>query len=171
VYGVSSHTFTFVAAVSSYVLPADFESALRVETEDWNGEWVEIKGYSIRHGGADGTTITLEGCGIPGRPVRVVYAHKPRTAPISTDEWESTGLSASARQAVIYAVTSKLVRFTETGRLTSPAASSDQYEGAKPFYTTSVKIAADLEQQYQVTLAEERKRLRSTYPPRIVRTR
>lgn len=171
VFAVGEYAFFADAARCEYVLPGEVEAVLSVDAEDWRGEWCPVRSYRFTQDGPDGPTLDVFSGLLPGGQVRVVYSKRANVNDLEYGTWAQLGLPEGARAAVVYGAAAHLMRFSETGRVTSPAGSSDQFEGVRPFYVTATKIAGDLDQQYQRAVIEERRRLRQKYPPRIVRTR
>lgn len=175
VYGTEVVNLTYVPPTSTYELPAGTTKILGVDYDTYGptGEWPQSHWYSL-DATADptaypsGKTITL-GMGLtPGRDFRVTVAKAPTPLAPADADFSATGLSDTARPAVILAACAHLMRFMEPVRLSSSSASADELDTKKP-YLTGTKIANDLEQQFQIELRAEANRLSQTFPPRIHR--
>lgn len=178
VYAVGTHEFLFKAGEDLFPLPGDVEHILDVEVEGFGAgsPWCEAGSWRFETNlpAADyptGRGIRFAGAA-PGRTVRVKYKRKPDLTVLeASNHWEDSGLSTEARHLVQVGAAATLIRFSETHRFTSPAGSSDSFEGMRPFYITSAKVADSLEQQFQIGVRDEQARLRNIHPVKIVRVR
>lgn len=175
VWGTEVVNLTYTPPTSTYELPEGTTKILGVDYDTYGptGEWPQSHWWSF-DGTADtttypsGKTITL-GMGLtPGREFRVTVAKAPTPLVNADANFSATGLSDTAKHAVVLGAASHLLRFTEPVRLATSAASADEYDSKKP-YLTGTKLANDLEQQFQIELRNEATRLSQTFPPRIHR--
>lgn len=176
-FAVTSTTFTWSPAITTYALPSPAERILRVTTDviGPSQEQMEIKRYRFNSvaGGSfvTGNSITIEKGGFPGQNIYVTYS----TAPISItwgDQFPTSGLAETAKLAIKYAACSSLLAFMDSSRLPVNTAQADEYDPSKNGIGTAMRISAQLYQRYQVELDTERKRLRAATPTTVsVRTR
>lgn len=176
-FAVTSTSFTWSPAITTYGLPTLADRILRV-TADTIGpsqEQVEINRYrfnSVATGSfATGNSITIEKGGFPGKNINVTYL----TAPVEItwgQQFSASGLAETAKLAIKYAACSNLLAFMDTSRLPVDTSQADETDPSKNGVGTAMKISAQLYQRYQLELETERKRLRAATPATIsVRTR
>lgn len=177
IWAVKRATFTFNPAVAVYALPADAESiiAVTIQTYGPSGVWAPINDYSF-DGHADmtayptGKTVTITGGAIASRTTQVTYTARPTLLTNSTATWVDTGLSVSAREAIIFGTCSSLMRFIDPIRLNTNSAQADELD-SKKVIGRATDIANGFETQFQTELVSEAARLRMQYPTRTHRRR
>lgn len=177
-FGVTTTSFTWSPAISTYGLPTPAEKILRVTTDviGPSQEQVEINRYrfnSVASASAfpTGNSITIEKGGFPGKNINVTYT----TAPVSItwgDAFTLSGLAETAKLAIKYAACSNLLAFMDASRLPVDTAQADEFDPSRNGVGTAMRLSAQFYQRYQVELDTERKRLRAATPATIsVRTR
>lgn len=175
IWGTSVEEFTYDASRTTYALPVGTSKVLGVTYQTWGstGAWLDINAYSF-DGDADpttyptGKTITLNRPALPGRTVRVLIAKVPEALTEASSDFTETGLTGTARYAVILGSVAELLRFADPVRLASNSAQADEWD-TKQSVGIAIKLSNDFEAQFQNELLNEAKRLRQTYPARIVR--
>lgn len=177
IWALKTATFSFTPAVAAYALPADAESivAITAQTYGPSGIWAPINDYSF-DGHADvttfptGKTVTITGGTIASRTIQVTYIARPTLLTNDMTDFVDTGLSVSAREAVVYGTCSSLMRFIDPIRLTTNSAQSDELD-SKKVIGRATEIANGFEAQFQNELVQEAARLRMQYPTRTHRRR
>lgn len=177
-FSVSSYTFTFNPAQTTYALPDDVQNVLSVswETIGSTKEWVPMRRYyidSTANSDAFSSTVTITiGDNVqPGRTVQVWYSGEPNTLDASTDDFaDVTGLPASAKDVIVFGACYRLLSFLDAGRINLTSAESDAADSKIPSTagTSSSKFIYAL---YQNRLNEEAGKLLGKFPTRIHYTR
>lgn len=177
-FSVTSVSFTWTPAVSTYGLPSAAEKILRVTTDTIgpSREQVEINRYrfnSVASTGSfpTGNSVTIEKGGFPGKNINVTYLSAPTTITWG-DPFTNSGLAETAKLAIKYAACSNLLAFMDASRLPVDTAQADELDPSRNGVGTAMRLSAQFYQRYQVELDTERKRLRAATPATIsVRTR
>lgn len=176
VFGVSTHTFTYTPAKSTYSLPAGAVAALAVsyDTVGPTEEWLPIRRYSV-DATADtgdfvsGSSITLYDMVTPGRTVKVVYTHAP-TPLTSGDVFTDCGLRDAAQDLIRYGAAYRLAPWFDLGHAPGVNAEANYAAGlGRPI--SSSQVSRLLVQTYQLRLQEEAAALHTLYPIRSHYTR
>lgn len=177
IWGTGVEEFTFNSSRLTYELPADAVRILGVSYESWGstGVWPPLHAYSFDGDAnavdyASGKTITLHEAPAIGRTVRVLYAKVPAPLDESDVLFSATGLSDTARYAVVLGTVSQLLRFSDPVRLSVASAEADELD-TKKLIGNALKFSNDFEANFQNELKNEAMRLRQTYPARVVRKR
>jgi hypothetical protein len=176
-FGVTSATFQFSPAITTYGLPTLADRVLKVTTDviGPSQEQPELKRWKFNSTAsgsfATGNSITIEKGGFPGKNIYVTYSTVP-TAITWGDPFTNSGLAETAKLAIKYAACSSLLAFMDSSRLPVDTAQADEYDPSKNGVGTAMRVSAQLYQRYQVELESERKRLRAATPAIVsVRTR
>lgn len=170
-YVVANHEFPYVAARSTYELPAAADQVIGVKWQtigptkrwaaltrwDWNPQ-ADTDEFTT------GKSIDLLQEPISGRTIRVTYI-KPPSAFIDDDtEFASaTGLSASAQDCVVYGTCFRLVGLLESSRLQLHSIEATIRSQQVPPGSTQ-SAARHFLQLYQLSLQSERERLLRANP-------
>lgn len=175
---IKSVNFPYVAARYTYELPADCEQvhSLAWESIGPSRTWIPINQFRFNpNADADefpsGKTIDIWEGIVPGRDVRVTYLTSPGLLENDADQFSTTtGLAASAKEAVIYGACHRLVGFLEPARLQMTAVeSSSRSEIVQA--GASINAAKFFFGLYLEALNKERERLLRLYPSMVYRTR
>jgi hypothetical protein len=172
-YQIKTTDVTATATGIGYALPADCESVLSVKTivtGDPSGYWETLGRWDFDPTSPVGRTLHLFDPVGAGNTVRVVYAAKFTAFTAGTDTLASRGLSESYADLLLYAVTSRMIRFLDPARLQTQAV-ENLSRASVVQVGDAAKIANQLYQMYQQRLAEERTRLLQTSLPSIHFTR
>lgn len=175
IFATETVNLTYTVPTSTYELPAGTEKILSVtyEVHGSSGDWPSTPFWSF-DANADtatypsGKTITLDRGLTPGLQFRVVVGKAPEVLVDADALFSATGLRDTARYAIVLGACAHLMRFIEPVRVIGSSAESDEFDSKKP-YLTGTKLANDLEQQFQLELRAEQRRLRQTFPARIHR--
>lgn len=177
-WAVSSTTFTFNAAQTTYPLPDDCEQILFMswQTTGSSEEWLPINRWridSMANAATFNTNVTVniyENIQ-PGRTIQVWYTTEPNTLDASTDDFaDVTGLPASAYDVIIYGASYRLLSFLDTGRINLTSAEADLNDTKNP-YNSGASASRYIFALYQQRLQEEALKLQDKYPIRIHYTR
>jgi len=169
-YQIKKTTFTYVTAQSGYDLPADCDSILEVK---WKvpsplNDWQRLFQWSFDTNSQDsnGNKLSFYDMVLPGATVQVVYRATFGDLAADGDTLTSVGLLDSYSDLLVYAVTSRMLRFLEPARIQTRSVenvSRSQVVQAGD----AAKIANQLYAMYQQRLAEERSRLLELSPPQM----
>lgn len=172
-FGVGTASFDYSPSVTTYELPAEVQSVLKVTcgTIGPSEEQLEINRYSFNPQAPTalfdtGCSLTLEEAPFPGRPVTVTYTKEPTALEVG-DDFSESGLRESALLAVEFAAIAALLANMDAARLPVGSAQADEYDPSKAGIGTAARASLQLQQRYELELSKERKRLLSTYPPRV----
>jgi hypothetical protein len=171
-FGTFYTTFTWQAAVTTYVLPQEAVDILGCawQTIGPSKEWLPVRHYRIDRMANpttwnSGKTISIREGIIPGRTVMVTYTKKPSTLTYDTDDFTMTGLSESAREVIILGAAYRTAMYLDMGRVPAATAEADAQQGNDPI-GSAANIGRMLQQMYNQRLLVEVRRLQVQYPPR-----
>ncbi len=173
-WAVSSYTFTFNAAVTTYALPDDVEDVLYIsyQTTGSSQEWLPLKRWRLDNFANVATFNTNATLNIydnvqPGRTVQVFYATTANTLDAHTDDFaDVTGLPQSSQDVVTLGASYKLLSFLDPGRINLTSAEADSADSKIPS-TAGVSSSRYIFALYQQRLNEEALKLKDKYPIRI----
>jgi hypothetical protein len=177
-WAVSSTTFTFNAAQTTYPLPDDLESILFVswQTTGSSEEWLPVNRWRADPMANAATFNTNNTINIyeniqPGRTVQVWYTTEPNTLDANTDDYaDVTGLPASTYDVTVLGACYKLLSFLDSGRINLSSAEADLNDTKNP-YNSGASASRYIFALYQQRLQEEALKLSDKYPIRIHYTR
>lgn len=173
-YGVSSTSFTFNPAVTTYSLPNNVESILSVSYRKIGPEkeWIPVRQYRV-DSAADVTefnsnvSITLPSGIYPGTTVKVLYSKNTEPLEFEGDDFSvTTGLSDSAKDVIVLGATHRLLSMIEPGRLTFNTPEAET-QSDRITYGSGTNVAKYIYALYQQRLAEESKKLANRFPIRV----
>lgn len=175
-FGVSTTSFTFVAAQDTYPLPAGAVNVLSVtwDTVGPTEEWMPVRRWTVNPNAATtdfptGVSLSVFDPITPGRSVKVVYTHVP-VALSSGDDFADSGLRDSCQDLIQFAAAARLVPWFEVAQ--SPGVSAEgNYAAAMGRQSGGATLARYLTQMYQMRQAEEASALQSLFPVRSHYTR
>ena len=177
-YAISSTTFTFTPAVTTYQLPSNALDVLQVtwQTIGPSKEWLPVRRYGIDTQANTGTfssgvTLSVYDSIVPGRTVKITYSGQPHPLVNESDDFVTvTGLPASSEDVIRFGAAYRLVPFFDSARLSGQSAEAD-YSGQPRNQNNAASLSRFLLQMYQVRLAEENRRLSTLYNIRSHYTR
>jgi hypothetical protein len=177
-WAVSSTTFTFNAAQTTYPLPDDVENILYVswQTTGSSEEWLPVNRWRADPMANISTFNTTNTINIyeniqPGRTVQVYYTTEPNTLDANTDDYEDvTGLPASTYDVTVLGACYKLLSFLDAGRINLSSAEADLNDTKNP-YNSGASASRYIFALYQQRLQEEALKLSDKFPIRIHYTR
>lgn len=171
-FGVYYTTFTFQAAVTTYVLPDEAVDVLAVSwrTIGPSKEWLPVRHYRVDRTANplvwnSGKTISIREGIIPGRPVMVTYTKKPTTLQYDNDDFSMTGLPESAREVLVLGAAYRTAMYLDFGRVPALTAEADSMGQSNPI-GSAVNIGRAIQNLYQQRLQIEIRRLEAQFPPR-----
>jgi hypothetical protein len=140
VFATASTDFKFIAARTTYQLPADFQNALSVtySTVGPTKEWMPVRAYNLdRSADTDAFTsarsISVYAGIVPGQTVHVFYSKRPTLLVNGNDDYDTTtGLPSYSEDVVIYGAAFRMVSFLDPSRLGPQSASADILDGVRP---------------------------------------
>lgn len=140
VFAIGTTDFDFVAARTTYSLPADFQNILSVtySTIGPSREWFPVRGFTLDHtadSDAFATTksISIYAGVVPGQTVHVAYKKRPTLLTANDDDYAvTTGLPSYSEDVVIYGAAFRMVSFLDPSRLGPQSASADIFDGVTP---------------------------------------
>jgi len=166
IYATASTEFPYVAARYAYEVPADVDQihSLSWSTIGPSRVWEPLNQWQYIPDSdtsvfPSGKSIYLWDGIVPGRSVRVTYLKAPTVLVNDADDFSSvTGLSETAREAILYGTCYRLVGFVEAPRLQMSAVESTQRSVMVPAgsATNTGKFFYSL---YLEAVARERQRL------------
>jgi len=174
IFGVTSTTFTYNAAQTTYSLPANAETVLAVSWASIgpSGEWIPIRRWRQDPTAASSeyattNSISIYDALVPGRTVQVIYTKEPSALSSASDVFTTvTGLPESTRDVIIYGAAYRMVSFLDPGRLTFTSPEADQNDTTRQF-GAGTNTARYLLALYQQRLQEESQKLNGKYPVRV----
>jgi hypothetical protein len=177
-WAVSSTTFTFNAAQTTYPLPDDLESILFVswQTTGSSEEWLPVNRWRADPMANAATFNTNNTINIyeniqPGRTVQVWYTTEPNTLDANSDDYaDVTGLPASTYDVTVLGACYKLLSFLDAGRINLSSAEADLNDTKNP-YNSGASASRYIFALYQQRLQEEALKLSDKFPIRIHYTR
>jgi hypothetical protein len=173
-FGVSSYTFTFDAAQTTYALPDDAETVLFIswQTTGSSQEWLPVNRWRMDSLANIATFNTQSTINIyeniqPGRTVQVWYTTEPNTLDASTDDFAAvTGLPNTCRDVITLGTAYKLLSYIDAGRITLDSAESDLADSKIPS-TAGTSSSRYIYSVFQARLNEEALKLQDKNPIRI----
>ena len=174
IFGVTSTTFTYNAAQTTYSLPANAETVLAVSWDSIgpSGEWIPIRRWRQDPTAASSeyattNSISIYDALVPGRTVQVIYTKEPSALSSASDVFTTvTGLPESTRDVIVYGAAYRMVSFLDPGRLTFTSPEADQNDTTRQF-GSGTNTARYLLALYQQRLQEESQKLNGKYPVRV----
>jgi hypothetical protein len=174
IFGVTSTTFTYNAAQTTYSLPANAETVLAVSWDSIgpSGEWIPVRRWRQDPTAASAeyattNSISIYDALVPGRTVQVIYTKEPSALSSASDVFTTvTGLPESTRDVIIYGAAYRMVSFLDPGRLTFTSPEADQNDTTRQF-GAGTNTARYLLALYQQRLQEESQKLNGKYPVRV----
>jgi len=179
-YTISTHTFSYSPAKTTYALPNEAETVYSVsfETTGPSKEWLPIRSYRIDSSANVDTFNSRNSISIysgvePGRTVQVSYSAAPTVMDSNDDDFETvTGLPSSCKDVIVLGAAARLSSFIDPGRLTFGSAESDQQSQiAGRAYGAGTNTSKYLLALYDKRLAEESRKLNDRNPIRTRFTR
>jgi hypothetical protein len=173
-WAVSSYTFTFNAAVTTYALPDDLEDVLYAswQTTGSSQEWLPLKRWRLDNFANSATfnsnaTINIYDNVQPGRTVQVYYSTTANTLDNDSDDFaDVTGLPQSSQDVVTLGASYKLLSFLDPGRINLTSAEADSADSKIPS-SAGVSSSRYIFALYQQRLNEEALKLKDKYPIRL----
>ena len=174
IFGVTSTTFSYNAAQTTYSLPSNAETVLAVSWDSIgpSGEWIPIRRWRQDPTAASAEYATTNSISIydglvPGRTIQVIYTKEPTVLSSGSDVFTSvTGLPASAKDVIVYGASYRMVSFIDPGRLSFTSPEADQNDTTRQF-GSGTNTARYLLALYQQRLQEESAKLTGKYPVRV----
>ena len=140
VFATGTTDFDFIAARTTYSLPADFQAVLGVSysTVGPSREWFPVRGYTLDHTADSSAFATTRSISIyapitPGQTVHVAYKKRPSLLVNENDDYATTtGLPSYSEDVVIYGAAFRMVSFLDPSRLGPQSAAADIFDGVTP---------------------------------------
>lgn len=177
-WSVSSTTFKFNSAVTTYALPDDAEDVLSVtwQTVGPSKEWLPVRRWRMdamanASAFSSNSTVTISDAIISGRTVQVWYTRQPSTLESNSADFASTtGLPETCRDVITLGAAYRLLSYLDAGRINLTSAEADSADTKIPS-TAGVSASKYLFALYSQRLQDESSRLYGKYPTRIHYTR
>ena len=174
IYAVTSTTFTYNPAVTTYALPDDAQDVLAISWESIgpSKEWIPVKrwrpdpmanvtAFNSRNSVSIYDSITA------GRTVQVWYTKEPNTLSSNGQDFANvTGLPSSSKDVIVLGAASRLLSFIDAGRINYTSAEAD-LSSAKLGGATGTSVSRYIYALYQQRLTEESGRLQGKYPVKL----
>lgn len=174
---IGEDTFTYSPAVSTYALPASAQNVLSVmwQSVGPSQEWLPVRRWRVDTAAATsafptGATLSVYDGITPGRTIKVVYTKPPTTLSAESDEFSTTGLSASAEDVIRLGAAWRLAPFLDAPHLSGNSAEADFSANMRPV-GAAAQFSRTIQQQYQLRLLEESQRQQDLFPVRAHYTR
>jgi len=140
VFATGTTDFDFIAARTTYQLPADFQAILGAtySTVGPSREWFPIRGYTLDHTADSDAFSSTRSISIyspitPGQTVHIAYKKRPSLLTEDDDEYATTtGLPSYSEDVVIYGAAFRMVSFLDPSRLGPQSAAADIFDGVTP---------------------------------------
>ena len=160
-------TFTFLAAKSTYSIPATVKSIFQVtwQTVGPSGRWETVRRWQADTSAAasayaTGKTITVWDPIVPGRTVQVRFLKEPTNLSAGSDTLTgTTGFPASCRDVVALGTAARLVSSIDVALLDPSSVQAGFFDERRQIGSAS-NVARTLYALYQQRLAEEIARFR-----------
>lgn len=165
-YVLANYEFSYVAARSTYEVPAAVDQVHRLTWENIGPSrtWLPLTRWNFDPTAnttrfPSGKSIDLFQAPIPGRTVRLTYIKPPsKFTDYSTEFATATGLNSTAEDVIVYGACYRLVGFLESPRLQIQSIESQLRSQLVPPGST-MNAARHFYQLYQLALSSERERL------------
>lgn len=171
-FGVYYTTFTFQAAVTTYVLPDEAVDVLAIswQTIGPSKEWLPIRHYRVDRTANpivwnSGKTISIREGIIPGRQIMVTYTKKPTVLQQDSDDFSMTGLEDTCREVIVLGAAYRTAMYLDFGRVPALSAEAGSMGQSNPI-GSAVNIGRAIQNLYQQRLQIEIRRLQEQFPPR-----
>jgi hypothetical protein len=168
--GKDSTDFTYSGSVTTYNLPADLDEVIQVSYDAVapTGEWPKVYHYTVDKNAdttayAGGKSISIYSVVENGQTVRVVYTKKPSALSASGDLLTATGLADTARACIVAGAVWRLASFVGAAMLRQDSVAMDVVDDQGR--QDPARVAAYLRAQYELELAEEKRRQDFNQPP------
>jgi hypothetical protein len=140
VFATGTTDFDFIAARTTYQLPADFQAILGAtySTVGPSREWFPVRGYTLDHTADSDAFSSTRSISIyspitPGQTVHIAYKKRPSLLTEDSDEYATTtGLPSYSEDVVIYGAAFRMVSFLDPSRLGPQSAAADIFDGVTP---------------------------------------
>lgn len=174
IYAVSSTTFAYNSAVTTYALPDDAENILSVSWEsvgpskEWLpvGRWRQDRMASATAFNSN-ITISIYDPITSGRTVLVWYTTEPNTLDANSEDFaDVTGMPETAKDVIVLGACYRLLSFLDAGRINLTSAEADLNDSKIPS-TAGGSVSRYVYALYQQRLNEEAARLQSKYPVKL----
>lgn len=160
-YAVKLWTGVVTFPSNTYTLPGRPSKLIDVQWKDPWGNWARARGF--RFDAFDGS-VRLNGAGMIGRPLRIVYAQPPDPFTSEADSMSVTGLEDEVQDVLVYGAAARLTVGLDVGRLENTSiASSDTSKVIQP--GAAINVSKYLMAEYQQALAAQEQTLRAQYKP------
>lgn len=172
-YAVSSSTFTFSPAVTTYALPNNLESIISIAYRRIGPEkeWAPVRNYRVDSAADIGefnsnNSVTISAPITPGSTVKVQYSKVPDELMLDGDDFGyTTGLPESCKDLIVLGATYRLLSMVEPGRLTFSAPES-QTQSDRIQYGSGTNVVRYVFALYQQRLTEESNKMSRKFPIR-----
>lgn len=172
-FAVDTTDFSFVAARTTYELPADFENILHISYSlvGPSKEWFPTRSYTVDRNAdttafASGKSVSVYSSIVPGQTVFVTYSKRPTLLVNNSDDFETvTGLPSYSEDVVIYGAAFRMISFLDPSRLGPQSAMADALDGIRPA-GSGQNASRFLYSIYQQRLKEVADNQRRQYPIR-----
>ena len=165
-------TFTFQAAVTTYVLPDEAIDILAVawQTIGPSKEWLPVRHYRVDRTANpvvwnSGKTLSIREGIIPGRQIMVTYTKKPTVLQQDNDDFAMTGLEDTCREVIVLGAAYRTAMYLDFGRVPALSAEAGAMTQSNPI-GSAVNIGRSIQNLYQQRLQIEIRRLQVQFPPR-----
>lgn len=173
-WAVSSTTFKYNTAVSTYALPDDAQDVLAVSWESIgpSKEWISVRRWRVdpmanATAFNSNNSISIYDRIDAGRTVQVWYTKEPNTLSSNEQDFANvSGLPSSTKDVIILGAVSRLLSFIDAGRINYTSAEAD-LSSARLGGSTGSSVSRYLYALYQQRLNEEASRLQGKYPVKI----
>ncbi len=172
IFAVKSADFDFIAARTTYELPADFDDAIAVtySTIGPSREWMPTRAYTLDKSADSSAFATTKSISVysgivPGQTVHVVYRAAPNLLVNDNDNYSTTGLPSYSEDVAIYGAAFRMISFLDPSRLGPQSAMADALDGVRPA-GSGQNASKFLFSIYNQRLKEVSDRQRRDYPIR-----
>ena len=173
-WAVTSTTFTYNPAVTTYALPDDAQDILGLSWESIgpSKEWIPVRRWRVDPmANADSfnsrNSVSIYDSISPGRTVQVWYTKEANTLSSNEQDFANvTGLPSSSKDVIVLGAVSRLLSFIDAGRINYTSAEAD-LSSTKLGGSTGTSVSRYIYALYQQRLNEESGRLQGKYPVKL----
>lgn len=176
-FGVAQFATPFIAARTTYQLPADAVDVLAISWQSVGPtkEWLPVRKWRIDKN-ADpttfysGHTVSIYDFVVPGRNMNIVYSKIPTQLDLPSDDYTDTGLPQGSKEVIVLGAAYRVAAYLDSGRLTAWSAETDVLDNQSPIGSGGT-VTRNLFSLYQQRLQNEVRRQQQQFPVRVHYTR
>ena len=170
-FGVAVTSLSYDPMKVGYEMPTDTDDILKVSYQALgpSQDWLPVRTWNLDKNAdttyfPSGKALNILDSIYPVSSIRVVYQKRPSELVNDTDDLTTTGLSTSARAAIVAGTVWRLASFIDISRI--QVHTVEATEMASPYQMgTGTQVSSYLRKQYETELADEQQRQQLANPP------